>query len=552
MKRTLTFAILLSLFLALVGRGVTWADPWAVVANDSDRTIHTIDLGTDPPTVYGPFLEGQLGLSGNLLDVGVTPDGQYALVGNRGLKTVYRIDLLDPINPVLAGSVEIGFPVGDIAIAPNGHFALVVDGVGFNRMAIIDLIDFSLTTTYTLKSVSAGAGAVAIAPDNQTVIICDYFFQRIIYGVLDPTTGLIFEKTLPTGGYPINVAISPDGQTALAIGWYTFGSDKISVFRITGPGVVEPGVNPTLSALPVDHQSIAFSPDGQEAYVVSYYFHPDRFSWLQIKGPGDVILGGARVTTLLTDVLSGLYGVDVLAITPDGSHALVGNPSNFVPNPKRDLSRNVAMVDLSDWSLTEIPIDSSFPVGIAVFNQIQSTLDPVVDIKPGSCLNPLNVKSKGVLPVAILGTEEFNVTAIDVRSIVLSREGNWEGVEPIPFRWSYEDIATPFGGESCGCHELGSDGHMDLTLKFRTQEVVETIGAVTDGQEVVLTITGDLVNQNTGFEGSDSVRILKKGIKILDDGGNRKGKLISPLSVTEPKRGGMAPGKRRAFGAEYR
>src|SRR4030042_5245628 len=42
-----------------------------------------------------------------------------------------------------------------------------------------------------------------------------------------------------------------------------------------------------------------------------------------------------------------------------------------------------------------------------------------VDIKPGSCPNPMNVKSRGVLPVAILGTAEFDVTTIVPESIQL-------------------------------------------------------------------------------------------------------------------------------------
>ena len=51
-----------------------------------------------------------------------------------------------------------------------------------------------------------------------------------------------------------------------------------------------------------------------------------------------------------------------------------------------------------------------------------------VDIKPGSCPNPLNVKSKGVLPVAVLGTEEFDATQMDPASVRL------EGVPPL--RWA--------------------------------------------------------------------------------------------------------------------
>lgn len=518
MRKLAICTIIFSLFLALLANGVAWADPWAVVTNHSDRTINTIDLATDPLTVYGPFLEDELGTSGSLLDVSVTPDGQYALVCNFDQGTVYRVDLQDPADPVLAGSVGIGFRAADIAIAPNGQFALVVDGVGGNRMAIIDLIDFSTTVTYTMTTVSSGAGAVAIGPDSQTVIICDYFLQRIIYGAVDPASGLISEKTLPTGGYPINVAISPDGQTALAIGWFGSGGSTISIFRITSPGVVEPGINPTLGALPVNHQSIAFSPDGQRAYVVSVQWHPDKLSWLQVNGPGDVTLGGARVTDLLTDAdaYSGFYGVDIVAVTPDGSYALVGNPSGLVYTPP-GLSRNVAMVNLSDWSLTEIATDGLFPVGIAVFNQLQPPRDPeyvdpvFVDIKPGSLRNPLNLRSRGVLPVAILGTESLDVATIDPFTIALTCDGTGEGVLPIlPIRWRYADVATPFEGEMADGYETGPDGYMDLTLKFKTQEVVEEIGEVSDGDEVFLTISGCFLD-GAKFEGEDFVTILKKG-----------------------------------------
>jgi hypothetical protein len=129
------------------------------------------------------------------------------------------------------------------------------------------------------------------------------------------------------------------------------------------------------------------------------------------------------------------------------------------------------------------------------------------DIKPGSCPNPLNLKSQGVLPVAILGTAEFDVSTIDRASIRL------HGVAPR--RSSLEDVATPFTGEitSCeSCAELGPDGYMDLTLKFSTQEIVQAIGVdnVNDGDCFILTLTGKL-NDGTPIIGEDVVRILKKG-----------------------------------------
>jgi uncharacterized repeat protein (TIGR01451 family) len=127
------------------------------------------------------------------------------------------------------------------------------------------------------------------------------------------------------------------------------------------------------------------------------------------------------------------------------------------------------------------------------------------DIKPGSCPNPLNPKSNGVLPAAILGTADFDVRDIDPSSVGLGREGI-AGTVP-RLRWAYEDVATPFDGELCDCHELEMDGFEDLTLKFDIQEVVTTLDLNSvRGQPVVLTVTGTMMSGQP-FSGEDCVKV---------------------------------------------
>ncbi len=137
-------------------------------------------------------------------------------------------------------------------------------------------------------------------------------------------------------------------------------------------------------------------------------------------------------------------------------------------------------------------------------------LDPevFVDIKPGSCSNPLNVKSRGVLPVAVLGTKDFDVTTIDPASIQL------EGLAPI--RWSYEDVATPFEGEPEACQDLDGDGYMDLTLKFKTQQLVGPLSlGEFKGETITMRLTGKLTAEDGGtvISGEDWVRVLNPGEK---------------------------------------
>ena len=142
--------------------------------------------------------------------------------------------------------------------------------------------------------------------------------------------------------------------------------------------------------------------------------------------------------------------------------------------------------------------------------EVPTVSSVVVDIKATSCPNPLNVKSKGILPVAILGSEELDASTIDPTSVRLN------GVEPV--RSSLEDVSTPLTDPNeCECTTNGPDGFTDLTLKFKTQEIVESIGEVDTGDILTLPLTG-VLNDETQIEGQDCVVIVgrHKPINIAD------------------------------------
>ncbi|MCK5629425.1 MAG: hypothetical protein KAI26_02300, partial [Nanoarchaeota archaeon] len=157
-------------------------------------------------------------------------------------------------------------------------------------------------------------------------------------------------------------------------------------------------------------------------------------------------------------------------------------------------------VIITEWALLVLEKASPPPPVKEVF----------VDIKPGSCPNSFNTKNKGVLPVAVLGIEDFDVTTIDPATIVLSREGIDENVSLL--RWSFEDVATPFEGELCECHELRGEGYLDLALKFDTQELVDKLNLTGIAGETKLILTGKLKEEfgGTAINGEDCLRILAK------------------------------------------
>ena len=122
-----------------------------------------------------------------------------------------------------------------------------------------------------------------------------------------------------------------------------------------------------------------------------------------------------------------------------------------------------------------------------------------LDIKPTSCPNPFNVTAKGVLPVAILGSESLDVTQIDVASLRLASVA--------PIRSSIEDVASPVAeSNGCDCTTAGPDGFMDLKLKFDRQELVEVIGDVEHDDVLTLAIEGATVD-GTPIEGQDCIVI---------------------------------------------
>jgi hypothetical protein len=127
----------------------------------------------------------------------------------------------------------------------------------------------------------------------------------------------------------------------------------------------------------------------------------------------------------------------------------------------------------------------------------------VLDIKPQSCPNPINVKSKGVFDVAILGTEEFDVRNIDLSTISL------EGVTPLRHRYK-DETSSVVGGQECECYSKKKDKIVDLTMKFDTEQIVDALGTVQDGEEWLLHLTGRL-NDGTEIEGTDCILIKKKG-----------------------------------------
>jgi len=109
------------------------------------------------------------------------------------------------------------------------------------------------------------------------------------------------------------------------------------------------------------------------------------------------------------------------------------------------------------------------------------TIEVEIDIKPGSNPNSINLKSNGVVPVAVLTTSDFNIIDIDPSTV------QFAGASPL--RWAKEDV--------------DNDGDVDMVFHFKVRELT------LNQNSVEATLNG---NTLTGipFEGTDTVNIVPK------------------------------------------
>ena len=106
---------------------------------------------------------------------------------------------------------------------------------------------------------------------------------------------------------------------------------------------------------------------------------------------------------------------------------------------------------------------------------------PHLDIKPGSCPNPLQLNGAGLvagLPTGVIGNA-FDVTQVSLPSTRLQRPppaGFMTEAQVAPIHINLTDVGTPFHAENpCDCAALGPDGILDINAIYNKADVISIL-----------------------------------------------------------------------------
>jgi DNA-binding beta-propeller fold protein YncE len=286
-------------------------------------TIPLINSVVGPPTNLAIHPSGEIAFVANSLEPVIQGWGHRLEPDNK----VFLIDL-KATPPKVIGTITVGKQPSGMAISPKGDLALVANRAdGTISVLSIRGKDVLVVDTLTVGAPTDSVSAVAITPDGKHALAAKAAANKVALLTIDGDKVTYDKRDLPTGIFPYNVAVTPDGKLALTVDNGNGGSSDGNAKTV---GVIDLEANPVRV---IDHvtvgdgpEGLAISPKGDLAVTVeargsnmpktAFFYHPTgAVTALKIDGKKVTNVGEVNVGAL----------PEAVAFSPDGQYLYVGN-----------------------------------------------------------------------------------------------------------------------------------------------------------------------------------------------------------------------------------
>jgi DNA-binding beta-propeller fold protein YncE len=275
--------------LALIADSMDVVREGDALKNTPDNKLYVVDMTSSPPKHINTVAVGK-----QPSGIDISPNGGLALIAHRADNSVGVITI-DGRDVKLVDTVAMGDNIAHVAFSPDGRRAIATK-VSAHKVSILEVGD-DRKVTYTKLDLPTGHFPinVAVAPDGNIALTADVGNAAASDGSVDTISVVDLEIKPPriidrvvVGDGPEGLAISPKGDVAVAVlirGSFASKNDffhnktgAVTVLKIEGKKVTTIK-EIEVGALP---EGAAFTPDGRYLFVGNYL--DQDFSILRVSG----------------------------------------------------------------------------------------------------------------------------------------------------------------------------------------------------------------------------------------------------------------------------
>ena len=273
--------------VALVADSVDVTKEGDALKQVPDNKIFVIDMKASPPKLAATITGGKQpsGLS-------FSPDGKMALVANRADNSISVLSV-NGTDVKITDTVQMPDSVSQVVFTPDGKRALATR-FPMHKLSVLDIADGKVTYSKIDLPTGQWPYNVVVSPNGKIALTADNGGAGSSDGSVDTTSVVDLEANPPriidrvvVGDGPEGFAVSPKGDLAVATilrgsnmkkAFFYQKNGSLSILKIDGKKVTKTQ-DIEVGGLP---EAVVFTPDGK--YILAGNFLTQDFSILKVNG----------------------------------------------------------------------------------------------------------------------------------------------------------------------------------------------------------------------------------------------------------------------------